>query len=250
MAAVLARPFTLLNTILLALFISGTSLAQAQHRIVQTNGSERVGIIQEVSNGNISIKVDAGTIGIPMRTVASVQMPAPPQIEQAQQAYLSGNPSQALQIISPITDKFAGLPTEWARGAVQLQAEAALAAEDIASAKQGFEALSQLYGDEAGAKIGLIRVDIEEGRLDEAEKALEPMVTIALEDPKPDSIKGIRYGQVMLANGILKEKQEQYPEALENYLRVVAVFDSDPATQAIAEGKAESLREAHDVVVP
>jgi len=221
------------------------------HRVIQTNGQASVGTIQGVANGNVNIKVSAGVIGIPLRNIARLEMPTPTEVDAAQKAYLEGNSAQALQLITPVVQRFQGLPILWSRNAVQLQAEAALATDQMSLAKQGFEILEKVYGDKEAASIGLARVAIEEGRLEEARKTLDPLVKTAIEDAEPDSIKGGRYGQAVVAYGILQEKEGQLPEALENYLRAIVVFDSDPATTALAESKIKTLRESHpEITVP
>lgn len=242
---------SLLAVVLLGLALTPLAAQDGPHRVIQTNGQASVGTIQSVANGNANIKVSAGVIGIPLRNIARVEMPPPAEVDAAQKAYLEGNAAQALQMITPVVQRFQGLPILWSRNAVQLQAEAALATGQIDQAKQGFEILEKVYGDKEAASIGLARVAIEEGRLDEARKTLDPLVKNALEDAEPDSIKGVRYGQAVLAYGILQEKEGKLPEALENYLRAIVVFDSDPATTALAESKANALRESNsELAVP
>jgi len=223
---------------------------QAQHRIIQTTGATNEGTIQGVSGGNVQVQIASGTINVPLRNVARVEMPEPPQVAQARDAYVGGDAAGAFQQIAGVADRFGGLPIPWARESVQIKAETALATGQIDVAKAGFALLEEIYQDKDAAAVGLARVDIAEGRTAEAAQVLEPLLTAALEDPEPDSVKGIQYGQVALAVGLLREKEGRYAEALEHYLQARAVFDSDPTTVSLAIERANKLREAHSVVVP
>ncbi len=234
----------------LAFLTTASPLSAQNHRIIQKSGAENVGQIEGVNNGTVSIKVAAGSIGVPLRNIARVEMPAPPAVAQAQEAYLKGDAATAFSLVTPVADRFAGLPVGWSKQAVQLKAEAALAIGDVAAGKSGFEMLEKVYDDKQAATIGMARVNLEEGKLEEARKVLEPLIKSALEDPAPDSLKGVQYGQTALAYGILQEKAGRFPEALEYYILAKAVFDSDPATSAIAEARAQAVRETHGAIVP
>jgi len=222
----------------------------APHKIVQSTGSEQTGTILGVTNGVVNFRVASGTIGVALRNIRSVDMPAPPALAEARVAFLAGDAKKALELVRPVATNFSGLPTPWAKEAVQLRAQAGLLTGTMADAKAGYTELDTLYADKEGAAIGLARIFTEEGKLDEAQTTLEPLVEAALKDGAPTDTKAMGYGQAALALGVLREKQGRKPEALENYLLAVAVFDADPATVANAQARADALRKEGGVVVP
>jgi hypothetical protein len=72
-----------------------------------------------LSGNGVQFQTQAGTLTYPLANVESVVMPAPPEIAQAQAAFEQNDYPKALTLSKAVSDKYKGLPVEWAQLAME-----------------------------------------------------------------------------------------------------------------------------------
>lgn len=227
--------------------------AMAQDRITTKDGRTQEVKIVGVSGSNIQIQVGAGSIGVPMRNIASITMAAPPEFAQAEKAYDAKDYKKALTATKALVDKFKGLPVDWAREATGRLGDIYVALDQLPEAEKAYLDFQKIYGGQGGSpqsEVGLARIALSKKDYAQAKSKLEPVTTKALSEKQPPANLTTTYSQAFYLLGQVNEAENDYPAALENYLRTVTLFYHDNTAAAAAQQRADALREAHGTKVP
>lgn len=227
-------------------------MAGAEHRIIMQDGTVVTGRIQGVADNTIQVQLPAGTIGYPLARVSSVEMPTPPHVARAQAAFQQGNFEEAYQLSHGINRHFMGLPTSWARQSAMMEGDVLVELERYDEAASQYQKAQQFYPEAGGAqtRVGMARIAVAQGNYAEARETLDQFSELALNQKNATTAQEIVFGQVFYLLGQIDEAQGNYPGALENYLRTVAIFPgSATATEAALE-RANQLRNEHNLIVP
>jgi tetratricopeptide (TPR) repeat protein len=187
----------------------------------------------------------------------SFQMPPPPEYGQGYQAYTAGDLPKALGLIRSVTDRYKGLPTDWAQYATGILGDIYVASGDFAKAEAAYNDFEKLYkiagGSSPASEVGRARIAVAKKDFATAKSKLEPILTAALQEKIIPPTKALAYSQAFLVSGQLKEEEGNLPGALEDYLRTVTLFYHDPSAVTAAQQKADALRSRdkdHPVTVP
>jgi tetratricopeptide (TPR) repeat protein len=219
------------------------AIAQAQDRIVTKDGRTQDVKIMGVSSGTVQVKIGAGSIGIPLATIAQVTMAPPAEFTAAVKAFEEKNYTKALVNAKTVSDKFKGLPVDWARQATSLLGDTYAALNDIPRAEAAYREYQKLYPGAGSIQtdIGLAKIALLKKDYATAKQKLQPIVDAALKDPAKT---GGAYGQAFFLLGQIHEAEGDKPAALENYLRTVTLFAEDRLAAASAQERADALRKA------
>lgn len=230
-------------------------MADAADRLVLTDGRSQEGEILSVDGSNVQIAVGAGTIGIPLGRIQSVEKRPPEGYEEGIAAYRAGETGKALGLLRPLAEGFAGLPVDWARQATSVLGDLLLNEGDLDGAEKAFRKYQEAYGADGGGgvtlAVGLARIELARGEAEAAAERIRPVIDEAMAKPGASGPAGSAYGHAFLIAGKLAEERGDHAKALEHYLRTETVFHSDERAVELAMESRRSLTARHpELIVP
>lgn len=218
--------------------------AQATFKVKGSTAGAQQGVVLGASPAGVQIQIGTQTLTLPPAMFESFQMAAPPEYAKGYQAYSAGDFAKALVLIKSVTDRFKGLPTEWAQYASGLLGDIYVATGDFAKAEAAYNEFKKLYAASGSpsSEVGLARIAVAKKDLAAAKTKLEPITTEALQQKTIAPAKALAYSQAFLVSGEVKEAEGNLQGALEDYLRTVTVFYHDRNAANTAQQKADALR--------
>jgi tetratricopeptide (TPR) repeat protein len=231
---------------------------QATFKVKGGTAGMQQGTVMGASEKGVQIRIGAQTLTLPPAMFESFQMAPPPEYGQGYQAYTAGELPKALALIKSVTDRYKGLPTDWAQYATGMLGDIYVASGDFEKAEAAYNDFKKLYqtaaaGGSPTSEVGLARIAVAKKDFDTAKAKLEPITTAALAEKNVPPAKALAYSQAFLVSGQLKEEEGNLQGALEDYLRTVTIFYHDPTAVTAAQQKADALRSRdkdHPVTVP
>lgn len=230
--------------------------AHAQDVIILTTGATQQGKVLGVTpSGQLEFQV-AGTtnkLGLALSGVREVRMATPAEFNAALAAYAAKDYAKALTLIKAITDKYKGLPAQWAQQATAMLGQLYIATNDLAKAEAAYNDFKRLYptGGSLQSEVGLAQLAVAKKDFETAKQKLTPIVEAALKEKVITPANGLAYSQAFVVSGQTKEAEGKLSEALEDYLRTVTLFYHDAAAVSVAQERADALRKEHpEVTVP
>lgn len=230
---------------MIAMAVPVWAQAPAAHQIkLKSSPTPMAGTILGADGRSVQFQTAAGTVGYPIAAVESVAMPVPPELTQALTAMQAGDTAKALPLAQAVSQKYRGLPTEWAKLAAGATANLLITSGDLVKAEAAFKEIEQLYPGAGGmqSKVGLARIAVAKKEFGAAKDALTPITEEALKAKNVPRENAFAYSQAFYAMGLAQEGEGKLQEALENYLRTVTIFFHDPAARAGAQQHADELR--------
>ena len=205
-----------------------------------------------VSGSTLQVQVGAGTLGIPLANIKEVQMPPPPELAQAQNAFATKDYKRALALASQVAEKFKGMPTDWAQLATGMIGDIHVAMNELAKAEAAYKEFQRLYpaAGSVQADVGIARIAASKKDFATARQKLEPIAAQALKEKIVPRNNAFAFSQAFLVLGQVKEAEGNATGALEDYLRTVTIFHHDPAAVSAAQERAATLRKEQKVAVP
>lgn len=235
-----------------AAFLVSQSAATAQDRIIKTDGSSQSVKILGVSGSSVQIQVGGGMIGVPLSTISRVEMPAPAEFAAATSAYAAKDYPKALAAMKTVTDKYKGLPVDWAREAMSLTGDIYVAMNDLPKAEGAYQDYLKAYPGKGSlhTDVGMARIAFSKKDYAAAKQKLEPIKEQALKLKNVPADVGAAYSKAFCLLGEVEEAQGNYSDALQDYLRTVTLFYHDGIAVASAQEKADTLRKERNIEVP
>ncbi len=239
-------PVFLFAALVIALMTSSSTLAADV--VTLRSGATREGRVIGVSDGKIRIETSAPGGGVavtalPLANVTSITMETPAEFTAAVDLLSKGDAKGAVSALEKINQTFAGLPAPWAERAAAMLGDAKLAAGDKAGAKAAYDKFSKTYPQATAlADLGLARLDVDDGKFQDAETRLTKLLANAPKTVFPDKAQGALLTQSHYLMGRVREAAKDYPAALEQYLMASAVFPFDRNAAAEAQTRADDLR--------
>lgn len=241
------------------LFASGCALILASQAIAQAPaGSQatfkvrggtgvQTGTVIGASPSGVQIRIGTQTITLGAAMFEFFQMPPPPEYGLGYQSYTAGELPKALAQIKSVTDRYKGLPTDWAQYATGMLGDIYVAMGEYDKAEAAYNDFKKLYATAAGggsatSEVGLARIAVAKKDLATAKAKLEPIIEEALKEKVASPAKALAYSQAFLVSGQMKEEEGNLQGALEDYLRTVTLFYQDRAAAKTAQQKADALR--------
>lgn len=234
----------------LTLSVTGPVFAQ-EDVLVVTGGQERRGEVVSVSGPNVVFKIGPAQTNIALESIESATVKEPAGVATARQALADNNPAKTILDLRPITQTFAGLPTDWAQESYAMLGEALVRMNQLEEAQKVFDQFTTLYPDAASmAAVSVASLDIARGDFAAAKEKITPVVTEAASVKLAEPARSANYGRAFLIMGQIKESEGYNAEALEDYLRTVTVFYADAAATADARQRADKLSAEKGTIVP
>jgi TolA-binding protein len=227
---------------LVGLLLPG-ALAQADV-LRMRNGESYTGTVMRVVKDVVTIKTAAGELSLPRRDIVRLDVPETDEYKAGIAALKARDFNTALTNLRPVVQRLGGLPLFWVANAASRLGDAHVGAKDFPAALRAYEEFKQLYPDVPLAQ----NLDVKLARIRCAQKdwakALDlagPMVTNLL---KKDFLTPAEEGflaEALVSVGDAQAETGKKDEALESYLKVVALFDLDADLAAEAQFKAAGL---------
>jgi len=227
--------------------------ARAEDWLTLDNNRKFGGEALEVVDSKVRFLFGKGEISVPLQQIVSLKKPAPEQFEEAEKLFREEKYNLALTKYQTLVDQFFGLPVEWVQIAANRLGELYIKQEKYSEAEAIYKRYDKLYtANQDLSQSQLIRAQIAlaQNHADTAKNILEPLLEIASSKEYVTDQEALLYGKAFLMHGQIKEIENEYPEALENYLKVVTLYPYDQATRSEAQEKARKLREQHRITVP
>jgi tetratricopeptide (TPR) repeat protein len=219
--------------------------AHAQHTL-KLKGSPQAltGNILGSDGKVVQFQTQAGSIGYPIANIESITMPPPAELGTAQQAFQAKDFEKALQVSKAVSEKYRGLPTEWARLASSMVASLYGNLGQTDKAEAAWNDFEKAYPGAGGlqAKVGRAQIAAAKKDFLSAKDALAPIVEEALKQKNVPRENAFAYSQAFYVMGLVNENEGKLSDALENYLRTVTIFFHDPSARAAAQDRADALR--------
>ncbi|HEX8310595.1 MAG TPA: hypothetical protein VF614_04700 [Chthoniobacteraceae bacterium] len=230
-----------------SVLLSGDALAQApagQGTVKLRTGAIQTGTILGVTSAGVEIQFGTNKAAFPLNMITEVQMPPPPELAAAQKAYGERNYPAALTALRKVTDKFKGLPTDWAQLATSMIGDLHVAMNELPKAEAAYKDFQKLYpgGGSMQAEVGIARIAVSRKDLAGAKQKLQPIADAALKEKSVPRANAFAYSQAFYVLGQIKESEGDAAGALEDYLRTVTLFYDDPAAVGAAKQRADALR--------
>jgi len=226
--------------------------ARAQDSIVTRDNKTQQAKILGANGSSVQVQVGAGTVGIPIASIAQVNMPAPPDFATAVTAFEAKDYAKALASAKAVADKYKGLPTDWAQQAASMIGDIYVALNDLGKAEAAYKDFQKLYpgAGSVQAEIGIARIAASKKDFATAKQKLAPILAQALKEKNVPKALGPAYSQAFYVSGQVKEAAGDYPGALEDYLRTVTIFYHDRVAVSGAQDRANAIRKEQGVTVP
>ncbi len=196
--------------------------------VVVTRQQTYRGTVKSVSAEGIQFEIAGmGVITIPRNTVTQMRVEAPPAITRGIAAYERNNIREARQSLDRIVFQYKGLDVDWAAKGLVYFGRACLKSNEPKLADNAFKSFIEAYPDHdlaADARLGLAEIDL---LAKNYESALEPLQEMAKEfdrQLKPPAEQIPIAAGVYVAIGKALDGQGMTAEALEAYLRVIALY--------------------------
>ncbi len=230
-------------------FITLVLRSLADDQITKNDGNVINGRITSVSDGQITMEFHTSSGGIAkipyyISDIKSISMAVPPEVAKVQGDGVA--PGTVIAALEPVVKQFAGLPVNWVVSAMSQLADAYEQVGQLDQALAVYNKISALYPGSAYenvAKAGKAKLSLEQGKIDEALAAVQPIIDQADKDIAPSPSDGALYANAFLVRGQVYEAQKKPQQALEDYLTVKTMFYQNPALAAQAEKLAGNLRD-------
>jgi TolA-binding protein len=214
--------------------------------MLQTRTGTYNGQVTHVEGNSVFIKLEHGEFAVPLRDLTRADVAAPADYKAGIQALKAGNAQEAARLLKPLVDRFLGLPVDWALDMLLRLGDAYLAQKDVAAAQKVFDSLKRLYPNSPQA----LAVDVKNAHIlfamkkyDDAIKAIKAYLDPQLKKDFLPSDQETAVAEALVLLGDCHLASNKPYEALDNYLRVVTLYDLDDARVGEAQLKLAGVLE-------
>lgn len=209
-----------------------------------TPGITHTGQIVRADSAGIAIKVGENEFTVPRASLLRADVAKPDGLDKSLAAQRAGKFQDALAGFKAIVDRYAGLPLPWAEDCILRLGEVQISLKDYNGAKKTFDSFKVFYpksGSLAVLDAKYARILVEQNQPDKAmpmiQGILEPLLKREFLTDEQEA--GVAQGLVLL--GDCQVAAGKTDDALDNYLKVVTLFDVDSDRTTEAKYKAGKL---------
>ena len=228
------------------ILVAGLALTGARADILVTRDIVHTGQVVKATATGVAIKVGENEFTVPRPDILSADIAKPEAVEKSLTALRAGKYQEAATGFKAVADRYAGIPLPWAEESLRRLGDAQIGLKDYAGAKKSFDNFKALY-PQAPVALTLdtkyARILFEQGQSDKAmpliQGVIEPLLKRDYLTDEQEAIVAeglVLLGDCLVATGKLDD-------ALDSYLKVVALFDVDADRTAEARYKAGKLFE-------
>jgi TolA-binding protein len=224
--------------------------ATARADVVVTKTVTHTGEILRVTPDGVQMRVKIGDgfgeVTIPKPDIVRVEVPRPAMFDPSVTALKAGRFAEAVTGLKTITDRYAGLNIPWAEEALVKLGEAYTGQKDFTEAKRTLDSFRTLYPKSplaAGMDVKYARVLLEQGETAKATESLQAFLDPMLKKAVLADDQEFAVAEALVLLGDCQLATGKTDDALDNYLKVVTLFDLDPDRAAEAKYKAAKVFE-------
>ena len=221
------------------------ALTTAYSDVIVTQGMTHNGQVSKVTATGVIIKVGENEFTVNRQDILSIEItPKPDSIEKSLGAFRAGKYPEALKGLLALADRYAGIPLPWAEEALLRLGDTQLALKDYAGARKTYDTFKVYYPKKASVLDSkYARILFAQGETDKAlqtmQGVLEPL--LKREYLTDDQEIGMADGLVLMGDCLVASGK--FDDALDDYLKVIALYDVDPDRTVDAKYKAAKLFE-------
>jgi tetratricopeptide (TPR) repeat protein len=226
--------------------LAGGLIVPARGDIIVTKTITHTGEVIGVTASGVQIKVAIGELTIPREDIVSTTIDKPVALDAAVAAAKAQNFQEAVTGLKPIIDHYAGLRLPWVEEAMLRLGDAYIGLKDFASAKRIFDSFKSLYPaspQTAGLDVKYARVLSEQKDYAKALEALNSFLELMLKRDFLTDEQETAVAEALVLRGDCLAATTKRDAALDDYLKVVTLFDYDADRAAEAKYKAARLFE-------
>ncbi len=231
---------SLISLMCVALFSSSMADVVVTRTVINT------GEVVRVDSDGIVIKLPIGEITVPKSDVVSIDINKPSAFEAGLDALKSQNYQAAMDTLKPLTDRYAGLSLPWVQQSILRLGEAYLGLKDFAAAKGAFDTFKRLYPtspEVKGLDVKYARVLVDQKDYAKASDILQSFVDPLMKKDFLSDDEEIAVAEAFTLMGDCQMATAKPEAALDSYLKVVALFNTDVDRATEAKYKAAEVFE-------
>ncbi len=219
-------------------------------QIIRKDGKTIDGQVLGVSNGQVmfqSVSSTGGVVKLPyyVSDIQSITIPVPDAVNKVKSS--STPPADVVAALAPVVQQYAGAPgVDWVVGAMAQLAAAYASQGKADQAGAIYTQIDTLYPNSpyhAQVVAGKAAMSLQQGKIDDALAAVQPIVDKANQDIAPSPSDGAIYANAFLVYGQALEAQKKFDQALEAYLTVTTMYYQNAALADQAAQLAKKLRD-------
>lgn len=210
------------------------------------SGLINTGQVLRVETDGIFMKLAVGELKVFKTDIARLEIEKPAAYESALIALKARNFDKAATDLKPLVDRYAGLSVPWVQDAMLQLGDAYLSLHDFAAGKKTIDDFARLYpaaAKAAGLDVKYARVLYEQKEYAKADAALKNFIEPLVKSPLLTDEQETALAAALVLRGDCQRASGTPDGALDSYLAVVALFNSDPNRVAEAKYKAAQVFE-------
>jgi outer membrane protein assembly factor BamD (BamD/ComL family) len=220
--------------------VAGAVVSRAD--IIITKTLIHTGEVVRTEADGVTVKLPAlGELKVYKADIVQIEIAKPATLESVPKLLQGGSFQDAVTVLKPIVDRYAGLDVAWVQEAVLQLGNAYLGANDFPSARATFDQFARLYPQAqqtAGLEVRYARVLFEEKDYTKASEQLHNFLTSLLKREFLTDAQENAVSEGLALQGDCQRAQNQPAQALDSYLAVVTMFDVNADRAAEARYKA------------
>jgi len=231
---------------IILLLLAATAVADVVVTKTVTHTGEVVRVTPDGVQMKIKIGEGFGEVTIPKSDIVRVEVQKPAGLDSAVAALKAGKFAEAVTGLKTITDRYAGLNTPWAEEALVKLGDAQIGQKNFSEAKRAFDSFKTLYPKSpmaAGMDVKYARVLLEQKETGKATDSLQAFLDPMLKKPFLTDDQEFAVAEALVLLGDCQLATGKTDDALDNYLKVVTLFDLDADRAAEAKYKAAQIFE-------
>ncbi|MDW8343897.1 MAG: tetratricopeptide repeat protein [Verrucomicrobiae bacterium] len=225
----------------LGVVVAAGSTAWASTDLVVTATGIQTGQIVRVDSTAVVLRMPVGEISIPRAEIVEVRVPQPAEVETGINALGNRQFREAINALQPIVERYGGLEIDWVEEAMLRLGEAQVGARAFADARRTLDRFRTAYPNSRFA-VTLVpkyaRLAVAQGKCAEAlpmvSKQIEELIyrkAITMEEE-------LAVAESLIVWADCQREAGNLDDALDGYLKVVALFNASPPLTSEARMKA------------
>jgi len=218
-----------ITLILLLLLCAAAGLAED---VIITKNQRLRGKVKSADSKGVTIEIiGQGILTVPRSAIVQLKVEPPPSVIRGIEAYEKGNYRAAQLNLAKVANQYLGLDTDWAAMALVYYGRGCLTAGDVANAEKAFSAFLTAYDDDQplrmDAELGLAETEVARNDIDKALPKFQELAAEYEKQIKPPNEQFPYAAAVFLGLGKCLEAKGEPGEALNSYLKVIALYPAD-----------------------
>lgn len=231
---------------LLAVALGSVTTTEASDLVITPTGIQ-TGQIIRVDSTAVVLRLPAGEISIPRSEIVEVRAQPPPQFEAGIKALGNRQFSDAIAALQPIIDRYAGLEIDWVEEGLLSLAEAQGGARQFAEARRTLDRFRTAYPNSRYVITvvpKLARLAVAQGRCSEAVPLVSKQIDELIYRKALTAEEELAVAESLIVWADCQREAGNLDDALDGYLKVVALFNTSPPLTTEARMKAAETFEA------